>query len=245
MKKVYAIAVVLALVAGLAVFYFASSMKQTDKSSEVKKKDAVVAVINLPANTVITVDMVEVKKLPVEAVNALTYTKLEDVIGTVTKYPISTAEQVMSTKVTSGGEDAARLAYSLKEGQRAITISVASTSGVAGNVYAGDYVDVMAMMMVPVVSRNAAGEQETTVVTASTFVLQKMKVLSVGMNTGSGQKTSRDYTMVTLAGTPDQILQLYYAYNSGYTATESRLVLVLRPPTEDDVLDTTYYRPKY
>ena len=238
MKKVYVIAFVLALVAGLAVFYFASSLKQTDSSAEVPKKAAAVALVNLPANTKITSDMVSLQMLPAEAVNPLTYNNLDEVIGSVTKYPIAAAEQVMSSKITAGGENADRLAYSLEEGQRAISISVASTSGVAGNVYAGDYVDVMAMMMVP----NAAGDG---VETASTFILQRMRVLSTGMNTAAGQQSARDYSIVTLAGTPDQILQLYYAYNSAFTASDSRIVLVLRPPTEDEVLDKTYYRPKY
>ncbi len=94
------------------------------------------------------------------------------------------------------------------------------------------------MMMVP----NAAGDG---VEAASTFVLQKLRVLSTGMNTPAGQVETPNYTIVTLAGTPDQILQLYYALNTAYSALDQRITLVLRPVTEDDVLDTTYYRPKY
>lgn len=238
MKKVYVIAVVLALIAGLAVFYFASSLRQEQTSTEVQKKAAVVAVVNLPANTVINADMVSLQMLPAEAVNPLTYGTLEEVIGSVTKYPISAAEQVMSSKIVKAGESTSKLAYSLEDGQRAISMPVSSISGIAGNVYAGDYVDVMAMMMVP----NAAGDGFEA---AATFVLQKMQVLSTGMNSQTGQVSTPNYGIVTIAGTPDQILQLYYAMNTAYTATDNRLMLVLRPATDDDVLDTTYYRPKY
>ena len=238
MKKIYAFAFVLALIAGIAVFYFASSLKGTEETTDTARTAAVVAVVNLPANTEITVDMVSLQMLPSEAVNPTTYNSLEEVIGTVTRYPIVAGEQVMTSKLITGNETSNKLAYKLEDGQRAITISVTSLSGVAGNVYAGDYVDIMAMMMVP----NAAGDG---VETASTFILQKMLILSTGMNTGAGQTDGRGYAMVTVAGTPDQILQLYYASNTAYTAGDSRLVLVLRPLTDDDILDTTYYRPKY
>ena len=238
MKKVYGIAVVLALIAAIAVFYFASSLKGDDGAAEAQKKAAVVAVVNLPANTVINSDMVSLQMLPAEAVNPQTYNKLDEVIGSVTKYPIAAAEQVMSTKLVQADSKSNKLAYSLEDGQRAISIPVSNISGIAGNIYADDYVDVMAMMMVP----NAAGD---SVETASTFVLQKMRVLSTGMNTAAGQTSTPNYSIVTLAGTPDQILQLYYALNSAYTATDARLMLVLRPATDDDILDTTYYRPKY
>jgi pilus assembly protein CpaB len=232
------VAAFLAVLAGIAVWYFASTLKGDEEAAVVKTKDAVVAIVNLPANTVITVDMVQIQKLPAEAVNALTLGTLEDVVGTVTRYPIMAAEQVMSNKISATGSDASKLAFVLKDGQRAISMSVDSVSGLAGNVYAGDYVDVIAMMMVP----NAAGDG---VEAASTFVLQKLMVLSTGMNSDAGQSGTRDYGIVTLAGTPDQILQLYYALNSAYSALDSRVYLVLRPATDEETLDTTYYRPKY
>lgn len=239
MRKVYIIAIFLACVAGLATWYFAASLKNTGESTEAKTVSAVVAIINLPENTIITADMVQIAQLPVEAVNPLTYTLLEDVINKVTIVPISAAEQVMSTKISATtGLEADKLAYNLEEGQRAISITVDTISGIAGNIYAGDYVDVLAMTMVP----NAAGDG---VEVASTFVLQKLRVLSTGMNTETGQVETPNYTIVTLAGTPDQILQLYYALNSAYSALDQRVTLVLRPVTESDVLDTTYYRPKY
>lgn len=232
------IAAFLAVVAAIAVWYFAASLKDSEEATEVKTRDAVVAIINLPANTVITAEMVQVQKLPAEAVNALTLSTLDEVVGRVAKYPIMAAEQVMSNKISETGAEADKLAYVLKDGQRAISMSVDSVSGLAGNVYAGDYVDVIAMMMVP----NAAGDG---VEAASTFVLQKLLVLSTGMNSGTGQSTGRDYGIITLAGTPDQILQLYYALNSAYSALDSRVYLVLRPATDEETLDTTYYRPKY
>ncbi len=130
MRKVYIIAVLLACIAGLATWYFASNMKKTGEDTQVKTTDAVVAVINLPENTIITADMVQVKKLPTDAVNPLTYTKLEDVINKVTKVPIAAAEQVMSTKLSeTTGLDADKLAYNLEDGQRAISITVDSVSG--------------------------------------------------------------------------------------------------------------------
>jgi len=238
LKKVYFLAVTLAIVAGLAVYFFASSLKATEKTDEIEKKPAVITVVNLPANTVITEEMVSVQMLPAEAVNPQTIGNVSEVVGSVTKYPIASSEQILTSKIMKPGDESDKLSYVLNEGQRAISISVSAISGVSGNVTAGEYVDVMALMMVP----NSTGE---SVEPAAMFVTQRILVLSVGMKPSSGAAAGSNYSTVTLAGTPEQILQVYYAANMAYSSGDAKIFLVLRPATDDSTIVVPYYRPKY
>jgi pilus assembly protein CpaB len=140
---------------------------------------AVMAKIDIPARTKITTDMVEVRQVPLDTRSDLTYTELSQVVGRVSRYPIATNEQVLSTKVV-GLESAAAtgdsLAFIIPEGRRGISIEVNEVVSTGGLVLPGDYVDIIGVFDV----NFSQGEQERTEERYfARIILQNVEVLAV------------------------------------------------------------------
>ena len=174
----------LALVAGLvaAILIYAAvsrSSESTSGGSAASMTSAVVAKQDIPARTKITTSMVEVRQVPADTSSELAYVDLSQVVGQVTRYPIATNEQVLSTKVVSlqsvvkTGDS---LSYVIPEGKRAISIQVSEVVSSGGLVLPGDYVDVIGVFDVIF----GTGDQQTTADKYfSRIILQNIEVLAV------------------------------------------------------------------
>jgi pilus assembly protein CpaB len=124
--------------------------------------------------------MVEAREISLNDRSELAYTDLSEVVGRVTRYPIATNEQVLSTKVVTLEGAAATgdsLSYLIPEGRRAISIGVSEVVSSGGLVLPGDYVDVIGVFDVEF--RNAQGEKETQDKYFSRVILQNLEVLAV------------------------------------------------------------------
>jgi pilus assembly protein CpaB len=133
MKKIYILALVVALLAGFATFYFADKIDEKSNINNAPTSSVVVALIDIPANTVITEEMVALKKYTTVSVTPGTATTLEEVLGKAPKYPIVAGEQVVLSKVmTVGSSDSTgSLSFQLEEGKYAYTITVDTVTGVS------------------------------------------------------------------------------------------------------------------
>jgi pilus assembly protein CpaB len=225
-KKVYLISAVMALVVGIAVYAFASSLEQKARPVNIETQTVVTAVLDIPENTLVTEDMVTMQSLPVQAVHPSAVTDPSQVIGQITKYPIMASEQVLLSRLGEQGEGAETLSFKLEEGYRALTVAVDEVTGVAGYIEAGDHVDMIATLIYP----TNEGEVSYAV---STMLCENLLVLKTGLKTiGSTDSASALYSSVTLSVTPDDALKINYAASNG------RLRFVLRP-----VLDGTIVKP--
>lgn len=231
MKKVYAIAIIMAITAGISVYMFASSIKNEESQIQaVENGNVVVAAVDIPANTYITQEMVMICQLPVEAIHPLAETSIENAIGTISKYPISYYEQVIITKLSEKGS-ADKISYVLETGQRAVSIGVDEVSGISGYIMPGDYVDVIATIMLE-------GEEGQQSKPASILLVENLLVLETGIKeTGAADAVSANYETVTLSATPEELLKLNYA------STNGALRLVLRPVLDNVKTNLPYYRP--
>jgi pilus assembly protein CpaB len=178
--------ILLALVAGIVaaiLVYSALSRESTGSgggtSGAASTVPAVVAKLDIPARTKITSGMIELRQMPVNDRSELADTDLSQVVGRVTRYPIATSEQVLSTKVVSLESAAVTgdsLSYVIPEGRRAMAIKVDQVVSVGGLVLPGDYVDVIGVFDV----KFKDGDQETTEDKYfSRFILQNIEVLAV------------------------------------------------------------------
>jgi pilus assembly protein CpaB len=257
----------LALVAGIVaaiLIYTALSRgsESTGGASAASTAPAVVAKQDIPARTKITSGMVEVRQMPTDDLSELAYTDLSQVVGRVTRYPIATSEQVLSTKVVSL-ESAAKtgdsLSYIIPEGRRAISIEVSEVVSGGGLVLPGDYVDIMGVFDV----KFGNGDQETTEDKYfSRIILQNIEVLAVaqtvvdtppeaGTTTGTdGETTTTDAdgqrvrnteaepepkaSTVTLSVTPQEAQLLFLAEENGV------LRLAVRPYGDAAVQDIPF-----
>jgi len=140
---------------------------------------AVVAKTDIPARTKITSGMVEVREVPADDRSELAYTDVSQVVARVTRYPIATNEQVLSTKIValeSAAEAGGSLSYVIPEGRRGISIQVSEVTSSGGLVLPGDYVDIIGVFDVDF----RDGEQEKTEEKYfARLILQNIEVLAV------------------------------------------------------------------
>ncbi len=208
MRKIYLFAVIFALVAGLATYFFVNSLQHNSAITGVEEADVLIAVIDIQKDTIVKPEMFQVTKLPVSSITYGTLVDPKEVTGFMANETIRKGEQVLASKLTdlregdngleSNGEY--RLSYHLGEGQYAYTISVGETNSVACFLRSGDYIDIF--------TNRPAAE-------AKNPILKNIHVLYVG--TYSDQKMVRSgvetttYTLLTLCVTEEQIETLMEA----------------------------------
>jgi pilus assembly protein CpaB len=178
----------LALVAGIvaAILVYVALTRESESTGggaaggAASTVPAVVAKQDIPARTKITTAMVGLRQMPVDNRSELAYTDVSEVVGRVTRYPIATSEQVLTTKVVALEGAAATgdsLSYIIPEGRRAISIEVSEVVSSGGLVLPGDYVDVIGVFDVEF--SNATGQKETEDKYFSRVILQNVEVLAV------------------------------------------------------------------
>lgn len=151
MKKVYLIAVIFALIAGFATYFFASEIDKKTTIKDVETVEVIVPVNDISKNSTITQEMFDeeagmfVKKTVVAAdVNAETVaTKQEQLIGKITVDPLYAGQPIDTRRIEElGGADVA-LSLKLKKGKVAYSFSAGSVTSVDGYINEGDKVDVL------------------------------------------------------------------------------------------------------
>ena len=134
MKKIYLIAVVIALAAGLATYFFANELKTSKIVTGVDEATVLVAVEDIDKNTILTAEMFQIVKLPITAVSNATVNNILDIIGCMTVDKIYAGEQLLSRKIVRINKDnlqSGRLSYELENGMYAYSIYVKEENAVA------------------------------------------------------------------------------------------------------------------
>ena len=216
---------------------------------------AVVAKGDIPARARITVEMLEIRKLPKDLVSPQAFSDPAKLVNQVTLYPIARGEQVLSGKVTAPGNLAVPgreaaptlpLSYTIPQGQRAMAVSVSEVSGAGGLVLPGDRVDIIGTFSVKVFGADGKDPLKSEELDKYlTFtVLQNVQVLAVAQDVAdvAGEKSSAAQPAppsgkpdpkaktVTVAVTPEHALTLTKAQELG------SLRLALRGVDDDKTL---------
>lgn len=150
------------------------------------------------------------------------WTRRNEVLGApvtmlLRKGDILTWHSVKST-ISSGRSG---LALQTRNGYRAVSIPVSSTSAVSGLIRPNNIVDIIGTFHFP----DARGD--TSLDTVTMTILQRVKVLACGMDMGytnqnAAQQAARSYSTVTLELTPKEAEMIVFASQKG------QLTLVLR-----------------
>lgn len=263
-RRLLLLALVASVVAAILVYAALSRSSESTggAAGAASMVSAVVAKQDIPARTKITSSMVEVRQVPADTHSELAYTDLSEVAGQVTRYPIATNEEMLSTKVVSLNSVANTgdsLSYVIPEGSRAISIQVTQVVSSGGLVLPGDYVDIIGVFDVTF----GAGDQEITEERYfSRIILQNIEVLAVAQTvvdtvpeaattTGTdGETTTTDdsgqrvrnteaepepkASTVTLSVTPQEAQLLFLAEENGV------LRLAVRPYGDATVQDIPF-----
>ena len=149
-KGVLVLALVLGLLSAVLVFVYLSQSGGGEEEAAAPSGDAksvVVASQDIPAGTKITEDMVRVKNVSAEAVVPRALTTTEMVVGSVARFPITTDEQILASRLAGGitvpEGDKVPLTYIVPEGMRAVAVNTKQVIGAGGLVLPGDYVDII------------------------------------------------------------------------------------------------------
>lgn len=186
------LALVLGAAAALLTFVFLSQRSESAQSTQVATKPVVVAKADIPARTQITSDVVEIKAIPVTGAHPQAFTKLSDVVGQVTQFPVAMGEQILPNKLalssalaSTTGTGTLPLSVVIPEGKRAMSIKVSQLIGAGGLIRPGDFVDVIMVAELEDIVPLGDGTTSTTSGqpvkprTVAVPVLQNVEVLAI------------------------------------------------------------------
>jgi pilus assembly protein CpaB len=212
------LAVILALLAtGMCYFYLQNAVEKADQT---EKAQVVQARVEIPKDTNITKEMVELVKVPVDSIHSRALRSLDDVVGKIALDAIISGEQVLQDRLVKEGDTKAGLPYQIPAGKRAITVAVDEVAAVGWHLQPGDHVDILGIV--------TAGEQGKS----SVVVLQDVLVLAVGKNTRVTREQETEATIevktVTLAVTLQEARPLMFANEEG------KMRFALRSPVDHE-----------
>lgn len=177
----------LGALAAAGVFFYVNSVQQQAAEAERAAQQAaaralartkvVVAKVNVPAKTLLSPNLFEVREVPTESVLAGAITNPADLQGKVLSTPIAAGEQIPANRVQNpDAAEAKRFADLIPPGKRALSVAFSESLGSAGFIVPGDYVDVLAVF-----KRDTLGKDQAM------MLLQDVMVLAVGQATSLEQ----------------------------------------------------------
>lgn len=239
MKKIYILALLVALLAGFATFYFARQIEEKTNIKDAPTATVVVALVDIPANTQITEEMVALKTYTQVSITPGTATTLEDVLEKAAKYPIVAGEQIVMDKVMTVGssKSTGSLSFQLEEGKYAYTISVGTETGISGYICANDYVDII--ITNPVKNADGSTFMKSTVLMSNVKVI-KLSSYSANLTAEANGTVVNSYSDVTLCITLDQCLTLTEEQaNGGTLGLVLKSILSGKEEAGEDIEETT------
>lgn len=230
-KKKILLAVAALLFAGLAAFGVHMLMRdaaappvQAAVAPKVEGPMIMVATRPLAVGTIINPEMIRFQPWPKELVESAYFLKesadIQSLAGSVVRNPMTAGQPITQGSLVKPGERGF-LAAALGAGMRAVTIPVASDSGVAGFVFPGDRVDLV------LTSSVSGGEGSSELKVAETFI-RNIRVLATDQRLDSknaeGKDEIRGYNQVTLEATPQIAEKIAVAQTIGRISLSLRSI---------------------
>lgn len=197
MKKVYLIALICALAAGIATFMFAREVSNRAIGKSDKLQEVVVAIKDVPAGTKIEEDNVSkyfiTKQVAVDDATLNSASNFKSITGKTVTENIYAGEQLNTSRFMKSDGSNGGVSYTLEEGMVAYSIEAKESTGVDGYIKPGDLVDIISI------------EQKTG---KSVIALEGIKVMAVSISTAEEEGIS-GYESVTLEVSKGQAEELY------------------------------------
>jgi pilus assembly protein CpaB len=221
-RRFLIIAVLLAAVSAVLVYARIAANEDAGPGAATSDtRQVVVAQAAIPANAIISADMIEIRNVGINGVALDALSDPESAVGKVTKYPVAANAQIVASAIIDTERPATALSQVIPLNRRAVAIGVSQVSTAGGLVLPGDYVDVVWACC-------STGEISSNVLTKT--VLRNVQVVAVEQTLVSSAPTSgtEDAPVpglepdplpsagsVTLLLTPEQGQQLFWAELNG------------------------------
>ena len=226
-RKLFAVCAAIAIIVFAIIYMLLSSLLESPAGAQQASVTAVVeAAQDIPANTVITDDMVKTVNINPEAMPKGAFTDVRAAIGKTVSVPMQEGDVLTARKVSARGPSG--FLGLIPPGMRAISFSVNDVTAVAGFAKPGDKVDIL-------LTSDKINENNIT----TKMVLRDVLLLAVNktaMNSPAAQaNASGTPAVVTVALTPYDAAKLLASAQLG------QLQLMLRPFGASDVDSGAYY----
>jgi len=208
-----------------------ASMQSNQTAVLIAKQD-------IPQGAVIDSGMFDTSIVPNKFVQPQAVTSLDRIAGMVTVAPISKGEQISLSKLTQErkSETSGGLAGATPSGKRAISIVADSIASLSGMVKPGDYVDVLAVIQIPMQDQDKKVTNQMAIIP----LFQNVLVLAVGQNISGVAAPTGRYTenasasssggggnaLITLALAPQEANLVAFVQEQG------KMRLVMRSPAD-------------
>jgi len=220
------VAIVLGLIAVIGVKHLIER-EQVEIRKGFKFVPVVAASKRIEAGTLIRESHLEKKEIVESALHdkSILWSERTGLIGTKIQTTVNRGDQLLWTYFETGRqeEEPSRV---LLPGERALTLSVNTTSGVAGLIRPNSHVDILGTFVVQGVPGQPGGGTVQTVTLLSDVTVLAIDNVTAATLARQGGMIKRSYTSVTVAVTPIEAQVLTYAQRQG------NLTLALRSPTE-------------
>jgi pilus assembly protein CpaB len=207
----------------LSTRYLGASAAATEASlrNRYRTKSVVVAAVDLPAGETLDASRLAVRKVPGEFLpeDVIPADRASELLGGRTMIPIRRGTPVVAAALRED-RGPQRLSSILAGGRRALTIAVDQMNSQAGNLLAGDWVDLY-------YSRGSDGESVLVP------LLQHVAILAVGASLlGDADMTGadRNFSTITLDLSSDDAVRVVLAQQSGTVS------VVLRAPADTSLI---------
>lgn len=218
MKKIYLIATIVAITMAITVYMFINEITNNSMKAAQDVVGVVVANDVIEKDTVITEEMISLSYLPKPGLAEGYITNVAEVVGKTAACKIGRGEQVLLHKaLTLGSMDNDSLNQKIGKGNRAFTLSVDETSGLAGNLEPGDRVDIIA-------------SHTKDNVSTTYMCIENVNILSVGNVPGFGEET-KGYTNITVELLAADCVRLFNESLNGF------ITVVLRGLGDDAYIE--------
>lgn len=205
---------------------------------EIANQTAVlVAKQDIPQGAVIDSGMLDTSIIPNKFVQPQAVSSLDRIAGMVAVAPISKGEQVSLSKLTKERrvDTGGGLAGATPSGKRAISITADNIASLSGMVNPGDYVDVLAIIQVPMQGQDGRVASQVAIIP----LFQNVLVLAVGQNIGAVAAPGGRYAeapppaagggLITLALGPQEANLVAFVQEQG------KMRLLMRSPADAKV----------
>lgn len=184
---------------------------------EGRAAQVVVATRDIPSETIVEPDMVQVRTVAATSLQRGDLTSLESAIGSITTGSVLRGQH-MNSSFLRGTEAIRYLSHAIPEGFRAITIPIEQVEAIEGLLKPGDRVDIVGSFQLP------AGPERTESVVVNLF--EGVRILAVNRNF-SPFRIETKVESITFALQPEEAQILTYSMQAG------RIRLALRAPRDE------------
>ena len=215
MKKIKLVALGISLLV-LVLGLMGPFSKENNVNTQVK--EVFVAVVDIPQQTIIKEEMVEKVPMLETALTGSAITSLEDVVGNVSITDLYAKDTVTKDKISEPGSQKSGVSYNIPSGERAITLDVQASSGIAGLIRVGNYIDIV----------NIVDDEAKLLLQNKKVIALDKKIKDEQKEVGPEQST---YMTVTLSVTPKEALELSLGDEVGQNRA------ILRNPEDKEIIN--------